>query len=197
MPNTQRMKWPYPAENTEPHFDALVSFFTQQDASGYAAREDRHIICQKGGPITFNATTGVLSWGSDIEILAAITGFNWRILTGQVTVDDAELVYVDLVRAPTQNRTVAPIVAGQVPSTDTALIIGIRRGNKFYFRSGALLGSGETLDDIAPGGAGDNFSYKTVAPGVTITVPEHQQMIVHGGMNVYGTVNLIGEIVLL
>lgn len=60
-------------------------------------------------------------------------------------------------------------------------------------------GTGKFDPSVIPGvGAGsDNFSYKLVAPLVTITIPGNQQMLVHGGMTVDGTVNLFGEIVLL
>ena len=199
MPNTPRMRWPFPAENTKPHYDALVSLYAQQDASGYASREDRHIIIQGGGDLEYEATTGVLSWASNIELLAAITGFNWVLPAGQVTLDDGELFYVDLVRAPTLNRTIAATVASQVPSTDIALLIGARRGDKVYFRNGSAISDGEILGDISSGGGGgvDNFSYKTVIAASQITIPVNQQMIVSGGFEVDGTVNLFGEIILL
>jgi hypothetical protein len=51
---------------------------------------------------------------------------------------------------------------------------------------------------IRSGGSSSiNFSYKTIPVGETVTVPQHQQMIVHGGINVYGTLIMIGEVVLL
>lgn len=45
-------------------------------------------------------------------------------------------------------------------------------------------------------GSTDNFSYKTVAAGQTVTVPQYQQMIVIGGIELDGTLDLIGELVL-
>lgn len=42
-----------------------------------------------------------------------------------------------------------------------------------------------------------NFSFKTVVVNSVLTIPVNQQMLVSGGFNVLGTVNLFGEIVLL
>ncbi len=47
------------------------------------------------------------------------------------------------------------------------------------------------------GGSPDNFSWKTVPPAATVIVPQFQQMIVVGGIEVDGTLDLIGELVLL
>lgn len=48
----------------------------------------------------------------------------------------------------------------------------------------------------ASGGGGDNFSWKTVPSGQTVVVPLDQQMIVIGGIEVDGTLDLIGELIL-
>lgn len=154
MPNTPRMKWPFPAEGQDPWFEALEAFFSAVDFSGYSSREDRHIILQKGGPISFNSTTGQLTWGSDLEILAAITGFQWRLQATSVQIDDGQLVYVDLTRAPRTNVVVTASTASQVPSSDSALILAVRRGDTIYFRNGVSIKSGESLASIAGAGGG-------------------------------------------
>lgn len=46
------------------------------------------------------------------------------------------------------------------------------------------------------GGSVDNFSWKTVPTGQTVVVPQNQQMIVIGGIDVDGTLDLIGELIL-
>jgi hypothetical protein len=48
----------------------------------------------------------------------------------------------------------------------------------------------------ASSGSVDNFSYKKVDTNVTVTVPINQQMIVIGGLELEGTLDLIGELVL-
>jgi hypothetical protein len=152
---TSRMQFPYPSRNQEPYFDIMESFFLALDAATYAAREDRHLIFQEGGPILFVAGTGVLSWGSDIEILAPITGFQWVIAAGQITLDDGQLFYVELPRAPSGNTAITPTVASQVPSSNLAMIVGVRRGNKVYLRNGVVLLSDLPAYTIAAANSGD------------------------------------------
>jgi hypothetical protein len=43
----------------------------------------------------------------------------------------------------------------------------------------------------------NNFSYKTVDVADVVTIPEKQQMIVSGGAEIYGTLNVYGELILL
>jgi hypothetical protein len=46
------------------------------------------------------------------------------------------------------------------------------------------------------GGGPDNFSWETIPAGASVTIPQFQQMIVIGGLNLEGELNLIGELVL-
>lgn len=47
------------------------------------------------------------------------------------------------------------------------------------------------------GGIGaDNFSWKTIPIGTTVTIPQHQQMIVVGGIEIDGTLDNLGELIL-
>lgn len=155
MPNTPRMNWDYPGERDTPWFERLASFFNQQDTAAYAAREDRQLIFQGGGTISFNSTTGVLDWTSALEILAAVTGFQWRLAgPGQVTLDDGQLAYATLGRAPTLNQTITLTAASQVPNTDSALVFCVRRGTKVYFRNGVSVTAGTPITSISPGAGG-------------------------------------------
>lgn len=44
------------------------------------------------------------------------------------------------------------------------------------------------------GGGADNFSYKKVIEGQSIVVPENQQMLVDGDLNVFGDLMIRGEV---
>lgn len=208
MPNTPRMSWPFPARFEEPYFEAIEAYFAAADASGYAAREDRHLVLSGGGTISWDATLGVLTWTEDLQILAAITGFQWTIQgPGQITIDIGQMVYVNLVRAPTVNQTVTLQAGNQVPNTDNALLIAVRIGSNLWFINGGVITDGGSLSGIGGSGAlaPENFSYKTVPSSNengsghsgTVTVPEFQQMIVHGGLVINGTLDVFGEVVLI
>jgi hypothetical protein len=151
------MTWPYPAENQDPWFDAFVGLIIAIDYSGYAAREDRNIILMGGGIISFDAALNTLSWASPIVLLAPNTGFLWTIPAGSVTLFDGRLLYVDLVRAPTAPTTLLPLVSNQVPSSDTAFLLAVRRGSRVFWRNGAVSVDGvpsAVIDDGGPSGGG-------------------------------------------
>ncbi len=152
MPFSSRMTWPFPAEGQDPWFDAFRSMILAQDASGFASREDRSIIFMEGGNICFDSITGILSWSSSIEILAPITGFRWSVPAGSVTLQEGQLAYISLVRAPTQNTTVSIKAAAQVPSNDVAIIFCVRRLDQIYFRTGDVLVSGPCFPVISDPG---------------------------------------------
>jgi hypothetical protein len=166
---TSRMQFPYPSRNQEPYFDVMESFFSALDTAVYATREDRSLIIQAGGPLLFTASTGVLSWGSSIEILAPITGFQWVITAGQVTLDDGQLFYVELPRAPSGNTAVSAVVATQAPSSNLAMVLGIRRGDKVYFRNGSVLLSDLAANTIAASNLGDG-SITRYASAASVTL---------------------------
>jgi hypothetical protein len=52
-----------------------------------------------------------------------------------------------------------------------------------------LVGSGGTSS------SSDNFSYETIPLATTVTIPSNQQMIVHGGLTLLGTLVLDGMLV--
>lgn len=169
MPNTPRMSWTYPSENQKPFFDAIADFFGQQDASAYAAREDRHIIFTGGGTVSYSS--GTLSWTDDFRILAAITGFTWRVAANSVSLDDGQLLYVDLVRAPSSNLALTPQVASQVPNTDSALVLAIRVGSTIFFPNGVSVPDGGSIPGL--GGILEKFFNQALAATVTGTTFEN------------------------
>lgn len=155
---TPRMLAPFPSRETDPWFDAFVDYVNAVDSSQYAYREDRHIIFAGGGTLAWDATTGVLSWDADIRILAAVTGYQWIIEDGSVTIDPTNgiIFYATLDRGPGENTTVATATVNKLGSIspDNVLAIAVRIGDTLYFRSGLVLEDGATATGIAPGGGG-------------------------------------------
>lgn len=157
MSVTSRMVWPYPDEHQDPWYDAFVSLMMALDFSGYAAREDRNIVLMGGGIISFDAATNTLSWASPLVLLAPITGFLWTIPAGSVALFDGRLLYTDLVRAPSAPTTLTGVVANQVPSSDTAFLLAVRRGSRVFWRNGAVSIDGlpdAVIDNGGPSGGG-------------------------------------------
>lgn len=138
------------------------------DASLYASREDRQLVLMDGGTFSFIidplTNLATLSWGGTINIAAPITGFKWFIGAGNLVLLDGEVFFANLPRAPLNNAALTPQKGSQVPSTDADLVIGIRRGNRFYFRNGRSLEDGDSLNilevTIGMGGGGGSQDFK-------------------------------------
>ena len=149
MPNTTRMQIPVPSFRKNPWYDAITSTFNAIDASLYTSREDRNIVLMDGGVFTWNATTGVLAWADVLALNSSIAGFYWRLPAGNVTLQDGEVLYVNLSRYPSRSQDVTALTASQVPSTDDAVMLAIRKGNRVYFKNGALLNDGDSRELFA------------------------------------------------
>lgn len=156
MANTPRMNWPFPNENADPWYEQLNAFVQAQDASGYAAREDRQLVLTEGGTVAWDATSSQLSWSADLKILSPITGRMLTVAAGTVTMDDGKVLYTSLVRAPTADATVSVAQALQVPATDQALLLAVRAGTRIYWRNGLMMLDGDSFTTVgaSQGGAG-------------------------------------------
>lgn len=200
MPNSLRMSWPYPAENQQSWYEAFRSFVEAMDSSGFASREDRHLILSGGNVVTWNGSTGLLQWTGAISIVSPVTGFQVQIDPASITIADGQVMYAVLTRAPTRIVTVAVVAAGQVPNTDEALTLAARVGTRLYWRNGLLLDTGESVTNLGSkqgGGGGSPLQVDDegstlatncnlldfVGSGVTATVtaPDQIQVSIPGG----------------
>jgi len=164
MPNTEKMMWPYPGRNEDPWFDGFESLVTALDASGYAAREDRNIIFGGGGDVTWDAGTGTLTWNADIVLYSMIAGFRLSIPAGSISLPDTQVLYVNATRSPIVSATLGVATAGSVPNTNSAMALAIRVGSTIYWRWGAKIETGETLNMFGvPGASGASDIYERSA----------------------------------
>lgn len=159
MPTSSRMQWPYPAENQDPFFDSFEQMVTAMDASAFVFRENEQIIgLMKGGTVAWNASLGTLSWSAALELNSAITGFKWSIPAASITLEDGEYWYVTLNHNPITNTTLSTVKASKLPDTDpdNPYVLGLRSGDRVYFRGGKVILDGQSLQLFAtmPGGGG-------------------------------------------
>jgi hypothetical protein len=165
MATSSRMGWPYPEENQDPFWDAFVAFVAAQDASVFALKEDRDLLIMAGGTVSFVASSGLLSWSQAIEMNSAVTGFKWTLPAGSVNLNDGDYLYVTLPHNPTTNLNVAAGSGPTLPQADidNPIVMGLRNGDRIYFRDGKVLQDGQslTLFSTMPGGGGGSIG----APG--------------------------------
>ena len=148
MPNTSRVKIPYPRENQDPWYEVFVDFAEAVDRGIFSTWEDRNFILMGGGVFIFDAGTGLLVWDDDIEILSAVTGFLLKITAGSINLADGEMLYVELIRAPQNPPALTVKKATQLPNVGIGhdfFVLAVRRGAQLYWRNGALLFDGESL----------------------------------------------------
>ena len=151
MPNSTRMNWPFPSENSAPWYDAFSDMVTALDSSGYAAREDRNLITVGGGDLSWTLGTSTLVWTADIQVVSTVTGHILTAAPATLTLDDGEIAYVNLVRSPTDSSARTTQIASQIPSSDNAFLLAMRVGANVYFRNGQRLADGETLSGLGTG----------------------------------------------
>ena len=200
MPNTPRMQWPVPGENLDPWFDSFSDMMDEVDASVYASREDRNIICMGGG--IFTAALPLLSWVGEIQLLAANTGFLWLMAPGNVSLADGQMMYVELPRAPQDNVYLTPVVSSNLSAVvdgDAALVICIRRGTTVYFRQGDVLQDGEALAVFEQGAGQPTLIFQqagtTVGTRPKLNFASGAVLVDNGGQNrVDVTISTIGVV---
>lgn len=156
MPTTSRMSWPYPAENQESWYEAFRTFVEAMDGSGFASREDRHLILSGGNVVSWDGVSSTLQWTGTIYLVSPITGFRTEIAPATATLQNGQVLYAVITRAPTRNVAVISAIAGQVPNTDTAITLAVRIGSAVYWRNGLLIDSGESVTNLGAkqGGGG-------------------------------------------
>jgi len=147
MPTSQRMGWAYPAENQDPFFDAFSAMVGGIDASVFGTREDRNLLMMAGGIVSFTALSGLTSWTLPIEMNSAVSGFKWNVAAANINVQDGQYIFVRLARNPIANTTLAAEVAFLLPGNDpdNTLILGLRNGNRVYWRDGRVLLDGQSV----------------------------------------------------
>lgn len=146
--SSPRMQWPVPSEGQDPWYQAFVSMLNAIDASAFASREDRNLILAGGGSVSWNATTGVLTWSAPLRLLSASTGFFNELPAGTAVLQNGQILYGSVTRLPGGNVSMSPQVAGAVPGSDSLVALCIRIGSKLYWRNGLAQEHAETLTDI-------------------------------------------------
>lgn len=136
MPETSKVKHPYPSQNEDPWFASFESMLASIDAADFAARDERNLILSGGGNITFSSS-GDVSWTNDLTIHHASTGYQGTLAAnpGGTSLDDGQLLYIDLVRGPQQNYTTNAVkTSGNLPNNDKAVVLFYRDGNTLWVR---------------------------------------------------------------
>ncbi len=170
MPISNRQKWAYPNEDQDPWFVLFDGTIQAQDASVYALRETLNSLVMNGGTFTFSASGNSLDWTTTIDVLAAPTGRLWQAPAAGVTLNEGEMVFVTMSRAPVQNVGVSVETAAALPDVlrDDRVVLAVRRGNRCYFRNGAVLQAEESAEVFQGGDSSVKAYERTGTFGVPV-----------------------------
>jgi hypothetical protein len=147
-----RMKWAIPREGSDPWYDAFIGLIQAIDATAFTFREDRNTIIMGGGTMALVGST--LSWTSAIEVFSPIRGILGTLPANPagITLEDGEIFYVTLTRHPSSNYSLESKKAFRISPNDIDYLIGLRRGDRIYFRNGDVLKNGDSFELLSTGG---------------------------------------------
>ena len=153
-----RMSFPYPSIDDDPWSDGFQNLINALDRSGFSVREDRNLLLAEGGTVTWDSSTGTVTWSAAIYMTAPQSGFSWRIQPDSAVLTDGEVFRVTLNRNPLTNTNLAVTVSGTVPNTDDDIVVAIRVGARLYWRNGVMMNNGDSFTNLggsqgAAGGA--------------------------------------------
>jgi hypothetical protein len=136
MPNTPNFDWEYPAEEQDPWYSVRETFDKSIEKAIYSLHENRNTIFAGGGTIAF-AVPPTFTWSADIELLNLVTGKITTIVAGSISVNDGEVLYVDVTRPLLANATATIQKATTIGKDLNRQLIGVRRGSKIYLINGS------------------------------------------------------------
>lgn len=177
MELSPRMEWAFPSENQDPWYPSYEDQIRAQDASGFAAREDRNLILSGGGTLTWNVSTG-LTWTDPFLVWSPATGFFSLLVPNTLLPQNGQCIRTEIVRAPGSNKNVAAEVANTAQNTDNSLVLGMRSGTSFLFRNGALIQDGVTIDaEDLLSGAGGVTGFTLIEAGEIVEIPAKKALV--------------------
>jgi hypothetical protein len=170
MATSDRQKWSFPNEDQDPWWVAYAGQVQQQDASVYALRETLNVVIMNGGTFTFSASGNSLDWTSIIDVLAAPTGRLWQVPAGGVTLNEGDMVYLTVPRSPVENVGISIASGSVLPDVlrDDRIVLAVRRGNRCYFRNGAVLQAEESTAVLETGDSSTKAYERTGTFGVPV-----------------------------
>lgn len=145
-----------------------------------------------------------LGAGDDVSHYWDGTGYRIDgIPTGTVAATD-KIYFEDITDSDRIKTCTAQSIADLASTADEKVKISAGDTTTDYLINKLVAGNNITLDLGNAGGdenieiaATDNFSYNNIVSGKTVTIPENQQMIVHGGITIDGTLVENGDLVLI
>lgn len=153
MATIPRLGLQYPDEGDDPYFDRISSFFAGLDTFIFANMADRNMFLWGGGTLSFNSTSGAVTWTSPLLLIDLVSGFSVTIAASTITLADGQCAYVDTDRSLSGNVTALLTAAAFVGNGAGKIAVFLRKGTKLVFRNGLVFQAGNSGSFIESGGA--------------------------------------------
>ena len=147
MASTTFLGITYPDENENPFYNKYKAQMQSLDRILYQAKIQSQLIVGGGGTVSFNSTTNLLTWTSDLVIPIAIYGYKINVKFGpdystrQAALAEGSLMYVDIPFVLTGNVDRNIEVASSIDKNNHQLfVIGYRTGSKVYMNGLGVIG---------------------------------------------------------
>jgi len=170
-------QFPTPSEFEEPYFPTMKGYFLANDMATWALSENDNLIWSGGGTFSWSATTGNLTWSSQVEIRTKTNAYKVIVPGpplpgGYVHLNDGECTFFQQPRLLVGNQlvpvplTVSPLSLLPGVRLHDIRLFATRVGTTVFFANGKSIKDGES-GVIFGGGL-----------GTTITPHEHQPAVI-------------------
>ena len=146
-------QYPIPSEYEEPYFASARSYFLAADAADWALAENDNLIWSGGGSFSWNATTGSLTWATQVELRTKTTVWKSTIAGppspgGVLVLQDGEVAFFQHPRLQVTDRAVSlqvgPITLLPGVRLFDITLFATRIGTTVFFADGKSLKDGES-----------------------------------------------------
>jgi hypothetical protein len=156
MPQTPKIRHPYPDENRRDWFEQFEAFANSLDASDFASRDDRNIAVVLTGVLSFvSAGSGVgnVVWDAPIDFYHGTSGYRGSVpsnITPGINLEDGDAVYVNVARGPTGPYVLTTVkTVAALPANEQAVLLFCRLGDFLWVRHNGIVRLGGSIGNVS------------------------------------------------
>lgn len=145
MPKTLLNEFTFPAEDQDPYFKTISSFYGQLDTAVWNNRLRSNLIIAGGGTLSWNSGTGLLSWTSDFGLKHLSSGFLIEYVYGpdnvnrEASILEGQILYGKFASSISESQKRNLFVADSLPAGEDNIVLAWRYSGNLYFQNGIIL----------------------------------------------------------
>lgn len=171
METTNASGLSYPGKNDVEWFNTFQQMIEAVGQHIRGLSQNAELLYTGGGSVSWNATTGTLTWAEDIKVWQHETGFESVIPAGSVVIASGEIAFYRLYRSLEAEATVVLSTGPLIQSPDDVRAnltrFAINVGGICHLPNGKCLKDGEAADVFEAGAASLGGAGTPAAPQVS------------------------------